>query len=1253
MDFYKISEKEERDKKTGEVTRVIRPSFIVCHSRDLMVRGKSFYAVWDEDKGLWSTDEYDVARLVDQELRDYSRTVDGKKRVATLSSFDSGLWLKFQSYLRNVSDNAVSLDGSLTFANTPVRKEMYASKRLPYDLAPGDISAWDTLIGRLYEEKEREKIEWAIGSIVAGESSEIQKFMVLYGSAGSGKSTLLSIVSMLFDGYVATFDSKALGSASAQFALEAFKTNPLVAIQHDGDLSRIEDNTRLNSLVSHEPILVNEKNKPQYEIRPRSFLWMGTNKPVRITDAKSGIIRRLIDAQPSGERFSWEEYSALWNRIPSELGAIAHHCLQVYRERGRSYYDSYIPIEMMWKTDVFYNYIEEYQLELNNGITLDRAYALYKTYCDESLVEWKMPRYKFREELKNYFDEFHDRIRIGGERYRNWYNGFKPDKLGERNQADELVKAGYWLDLNETSGIFDETMGSAKAQYATEDGMPATAWDNVDSTLGDLDPTKLHYVMVPANHIVIDLDIRGADGEKNRDLNLEAAAQFPETYAEFSKSGAGVHLHYVYDGDPAELASEFAHGIEVKVYRGKASLRRRLSYCNALPVNHISKGLPLKEVSVLNDQQVASEKALRDLIERNLRKEIHPGTKPSMDFIKKILDDAYSSDLSYDVSNMRPRILGFAMKSTNQKQTCLKIMGQLHWKSKDLEAQADPAREDTPFGEGELVFFDVEVYPNLFMLSWMPDRDDAEVTTLVNPTSEDLEKVVKMKLVGFNNRRYDNHVTYARYMGSSLEQVYTLSQRIINDDREATFVEAYNMSFTDVWEFSMKKQSLKAWEIELGLPHREMDIPWDQPVKEEDIPKIAAYNQNDVKATRAVFHHLQSDWEARQILAEVAKLTPNASTNQLTQQIIFGADRRPPFVHTDLSEMFPGYKYEYGKSTYRGEEVGEGGYVYSEPGIYKNVALLDVASMHPHSIIALNCFGGYTERFKELVDARLAVKHGDYDVAKTLLGGALKPFLGHDDEALAYSLKIAINIVYGLTSAKFPTRCNGLNPANNLDNIVAKRGALFMIDLKHAVQERGFTVAHIKTDSIKIPDATPEIIDFVYEFGQKYGYSFEHETTYDRMCLVNDAVYLSKDDGGWHATGAQFLERYVFNHLCVGAPDTFEDFVQKKSVRKGAFYIQHGDDTEPDYAFVGRVGSFVPVLPEVPGGALLVKRDEKYVSAAGAKGYRWALVSDILELADADDREPMTYVDPSYSKALLDKAYAAIGEYGDAEAFLS
>lgn len=135
-----------------------------------------------------------------------------------------------------------------------------------------------------------------------GDSRKIQKFLVLYGPPGSGKSTVLNIVQKLFDGYWSVFDSKVLGSSSNAFALEAFKSNPLIAIQHDGDLSRIEDNTRLNSLVSHETMLVNEKFRSQYSSQFKCFMFLGTNKPVKITDAKSGLIRRLIDVEPTGEK---------------------------------------------------------------------------------------------------------------------------------------------------------------------------------------------------------------------------------------------------------------------------------------------------------------------------------------------------------------------------------------------------------------------------------------------------------------------------------------------------------------------------------------------------------------------------------------------------------------------------------------------------------------------------------------------------------------------------------------------------------------------------------------------------------------------------------------------------------------------------------------------------------------------------------------------------------------------------------------
>lgn len=1209
LDFFTFA---ERSAKGGAIE--IRPDWKVLRSYDLMVRGKAFYAIWDEEKGLWSTDEYDVQRLVDKALDEYRQARgDGDFRVKYLRDFSSGMWSMCQTYIRSLSDNSHDLDTQLTFANTPVRKEQYASRRLPYALEKGDISSYEELITTLYDPGEREKIEWAIGAIVAGDSRYIQKFVVLYGEAGSGKSTILNVISQLFEGYASSFDARALASPSATFAMEVFKDNPLVAIQHDGDLSRIEDNARINSIVSHEDMTMNEKFKATYTTALNAMLWMGTNRPVKITDAKSGIIRRLIDVTPSGRRLDPASYNRIMRDIPSELGAIANYCLEQYKERGFHYFDAYRPTAMMRRTDLFYNFVVDNQEVLAQGVTLQQGYAMYKAYLAESGLDLKMSRYRFRDELANYFESYQDRVRTDDGRKRNWFEGLRLDRL-DGGDVHRRYVASDWLEMSEGTPVLDDILSDRPAQYASDTGAPLRAWDDVSTVLNDLDTSRLHYVRPPEDMIVIDLDLRGNDGAKSFEANRDAARALglPETYAEVSKSRAGIHLHYRYAGDVSELANEISSGIEVKVFRGKAALRRMGTLSNGLSVATISEGLPRKrkERDILTKKKMGSEKALRELIERNLRKEIHPGTKPSMDFIKKILDDAYESGMEYDVENLRGAILAFAMQSTHQKDACFKIYTSLRLKSSD-EREPEPGTNDA---DGGLVFYDVEVYPNLFLVCWMRDDPGAEVAVMVNPRPEELEPMFEMKLVGYNNKRYDNHVLYARWMGYDTERLFRLSQRIVSGDRGAFFGDAYDASYTDVYDFCAKKQSLKKWEIELNLPHREMDIPWDQPVQEDDVPRVIEYCKNDVRATREVFHHNVADWEARQTLAKMAGLNVNSSTNQLTQQIIFGNDRKPPFVHTDLSEQFPGYKYENGKSTYRGEEVGEGGWVYAEPGYYENVALLDVASMHPHSLIALKCFGEkYTARFQDIVKGRMAVKHHDVEAAKRYLGEDAGALIGQNDAALAFALKIAINSVYGLTAAKFPTRANGMDPANNPDNIVAKRGALFMVDLKNFVQEKGFTVAHIKTDSVKIPNATPELIAEVMEFGKKYGYTFEHEATYDKMVLVNDAVYVAHDDKGWHATGAQFQHPYVFKSLFGSDVDphyTMADYTETRQVHKGALYLNYGTEENPQRAFVGRIGSFVPMKDCAPGGILEVLRDGKYYSAPSSKGYRWMLEED-------------------------------------------
>lgn len=309
MDFYKIV--KESTRKGIEVY----PDFQVCRTKDLMIRGRSFYAIWDEEKGLWSTDEYDVARMIDNDLKKVRKDLGPMAEIQWMGDFSTGSWKNFRSYMQNVSDNATQLDESLTFANTEVKKEDYVSRRLPYPLLSGDTLAYSEIMDTLYDSQERAKLEWAVGAVISGDSRTLQKFFVLYGPSGSGKSTFLNIAQRLFQGYYTTFEAKALTSANNAFSTEIFRSNPLVAIDHDGDLSRIEDNTKLNSIVSHEEIIINEKMKPQYTARVNALLFVGTNKPVKITDAKSGVIRRLIDVQPSGRLLPETRYHILMNQI--------------------------------------------------------------------------------------------------------------------------------------------------------------------------------------------------------------------------------------------------------------------------------------------------------------------------------------------------------------------------------------------------------------------------------------------------------------------------------------------------------------------------------------------------------------------------------------------------------------------------------------------------------------------------------------------------------------------------------------------------------------------------------------------------------------------------------------------------------------------------------------------------------------------------------------------------------------------------
>lgn len=1299
LDFIKIS--------TNSKNKVVVDFIIKKRYKDLMIKGCNFMAFYNEKTGYWVTDIHELADVIDELILEYAKEHNILERDCLfIKNFSNHQWDELSRYFKKLSDRYKNLDRTILFNNAEVTRDSYASFKLPYNMEDTDTPAWEEIMSTLYESKEREKIEWCIGCIIAGDSKKLQKFMVLYGEPGTGKGTVIEIIQSMFDGYCHSFSSESMGNANSSFALADLASNPLIGIDADGDMSKLNINTRLNTVISHEPIVVNEKYKAQYSMRFDSFLIIGTNTPVRITDTKSGLIRRLIDVYSKGEKIPNRRYNQLMKQVKFEYGGIAKHCLDVYEELGEYYYSTYEPKKMIFLTNEIHNFLMDYIDNYKNKefVPYKEIYNDYKIWCEENkITPLNGPR--FKENIEPFFDGMKD-FQVNGSRYRNCYYGFRAYKLDissyEKDKPEAVEKTEDsalpdWLELKTLSkgeqSKLDILLSDSLAQGINGKGNPANKWDSVTTTLKDIKTSNIHYVIPKdEHHIFIDFDIPGEDGKKNRNMNLKAAAEFPPTYAEVSKSGQGLHLHYIYDGNIRDLSCIFGPNIEVKVFPSdkKSAMRRKLSLTNNLDIAHISSGLPLKKDNekeskkMIDWSKMKDDRKLRAMLLRCMRKEYSGGhTTTNVSLAKKLLDDCYAGGAPYDVSDMRTAMRDFAAGSTNQSSKCLEMVADMKFCSREYEEEVvDPKmlERTVDYGEAPIVFFDVEVFPNLFVLCYK-FKGKPEIIRLINPTPDIIKGLFKFRLVGFNNLEYDNHICYARAIGYSNRALYDLSRRIIkgskDEQRQAKFPQAKNISYTDIYDFSNDKKSLKKWEIALGIHHLELGLKWDEEVPEELWETVAEYCCNDVEATEAVWNKLEdSDWVSRIVLSELSGLSVNESTNNHTQQIIFGNDKHPQkeFNYPDLSKEFPGYTFNQfepdksKRSLYKGVYTKEGGWAHGEPGIWYNCALLDVNSQHPTSAKMLNIFGDrYTARYYSLVETRLHIKHGEIDEARAMFDGAIGRIMdkyGFSIKKLDKALKVPINAVYGLTSASFPNRCRD---PRNVDNVVAKRGALFMVNLREEVNKRGFEIAHVKTDSVKIPNATPEIIQFVMEYGKKYGYTFEHEATYEKMCLVNDAVYIAKyqtpewcqehygyipkdnkeaaEEGHvWTATGTQFQVPYVFKTLFSHEPIEFADMCETKSTSgNGEIYIC--DDNNE--TFVGRVGLFCPMKSH--GGALtrIDSENGKRGAVTGTKGYLWMESENVKNEGLADD------IDISYYGRLCDEAVATIEKYGSFEEFVA
>ena len=384
--------------------------------------------------------------------------------------------------------------------------------------------------------------------------------------------------------------------------------------------------------------------------------------------------------------------------------------------------------------------------------------------------------------------------------------------------------------------------------------------------------------------------------------------------------------------------------------------------------------------------------------------------------------------------------------------------------------------------------------------------------------------------------------------------------------------------------------------------------------------------------------------------------------------------------------------------------------------MYDDVWTFDVSGQHPASIIAEKLFGDeYTAVFADIVKLRTLIKHKDFESAKKMFDGKVAKYLDNPDDAKALSnaLKVVVNSVYGMTFSGYDFRCRD---DRNIDNIVAKRGSLFMINLRYLVQQMGYTVIHCKTDSIKVQHPDKKIYDFIMNYGKKFGYNFEIEHKFEKICLVNKAVYIAKlteddpewldacekakKDGApiptrWTATGTQFAVPYVFKTLFSKEPLTFKDFCEKKKVQ-GIIFKDMNEELEDVSLFerVKQTRGKIERAVKITNKARAEAEEYSYMSedeldAEIEKGHNYMFVGKVGNFVPIkpgcnggilyryDDKKDKYSavtgtdgyrwqeaeiiqktgreqdVDESYHQELADKAVEAISEYGDFEWFVS
>lgn len=402
----------------------------------------------------------------------------------------------------------------------------------------------------------------------------------------------------------------------------------------------------------------------------------------------------------------------------------------------------------------------------------------------------------------------------------------------------------------------------------------------------------------------------------------------------------------------------------------------------------------------------------------------------------------------------------------------------------------------------ELLFFDIEVFHSN---SFVVFKDIGKnLKRVFHNNFVGLEEFIEGKtLVGFNNFFYDDHILHAMLDLKTPTQIKALNDRIIGGER----LKITNYRFDSLDCFQQTDPSmpgLKKIEGNLGKMILESSVSFDieRSLTDEEFADVLEYCKYDVDVTVDVYKVREDSYfKPKQMLLEMLGSDKGKRWNTTTLSAnVLLSKPNPKWSNIRVPEwmldMMPPEIVDLWLTRDKGSvtirefdceiEFGFGGLhgVHNHIKKAENVKLLDVASMYPHIILNIDGLGPATEKYKELLEERVEIKH--------------------TDKVKSDALKLILNSVYGNLKNKYSLLNN---PKCALS--VCVYGQIALYDLCRRLSPFA-TIVNINTDGVAF---IPHIDDYEHiwkEWEKDFNLTLE-EDEYDLFIQKDVNNYIAKE----------------------------------------------------------------------------------------------------------------------------------------------